>query len=129
MSPYLDKVSEFHRAFGAPINNEPKIDDIELNALRVGLIQEELDELKQALLDRDKVDALDALCDLAYVLNGAILSLGYASVIEDAFNEVHASNMSKLDANGNPVLREDGKILKGPNYFKPNLGKFIKLPL
>jgi predicted HAD superfamily Cof-like phosphohydrolase len=123
----LDQVREFHETYGAAINDEPHIADTDLNAFRVRLLQEELDELKEALADGDAVETLDALTDLQYVLDGAFLSLGMHGVKDAAFAEVHRSNMSKLGEDGKPILREsDGKVLKGPNYFKPDLNKFVQ---
>lgn len=122
----LEQVHEFHTIYGAAIKGSPDISDKDLNDFRVRLLQEELDELKEALADGDIVETLDALTDLQYVLDGAFLSLGLHPVKETAFAEVHRSNMSKLGADGKPILREsDGKVLKGPNYFKPDLSQFI----
>lgn len=122
----LDQVREFHETYGLPVKDRPDISDPKTNALRINLLAEELDELKDALEDGDIVEVLDALIDLQYVLDGAFLSFGLHPVKEHAFNEVHSSNMSKLDAEGKPIRREsDGKILKGPNYFEPDIKKFI----
>ncbi len=86
-----------------------------------------MDELKEALEQGDLVETLDALIDLQYVLDGAFLSFGLQHVKQAAFDEVHRSNMSKLGEDGKPIHREsDGKVLKGPNYFKPDISKFIK---
>ncbi len=123
----LDQVREFHETYGLPVEALPNIEDERTNALRINLLAEELDELKEALHNGDALETLDALIDLQYVLDGAFLSLGLHDVKDAAFNEVHRSNMSKLGTNGLPVVREsDGKILKGPDYFKPNLAQFIK---
>lgn len=123
----LEQVHEFHETYGAAIKSSPDISDKDLNDFRVRLLQEELDELKDALADGDIVETLDALTDLQYVLDGAFLSLGLHDVKDISFAEVHRSNMSKLGEDGKPILREsDGKVLKGPNYFKPDLSQFIK---
>ncbi len=123
----LDKVREFHEVYGAAIKASPDISDKDLNQFRLTLLQEELDELKEALQQGDVVETLDALIDLQYVLDGAFLSFGLHGAKDDAFAEVHRSNMSKLGEDGKPVLREsDGKVLKGPNYFKPDLEQFIQ---
>jgi len=123
----LEQVHEFHETYGAAIKASPDISDKDLNDFRVRLLQEELDELKEALADGDIVETLDALTDLQYVLDGAFLSLGLHDVKDISFAEVHRSNMSKLGEDGKPILREsDGKVLKGPNYFKPDLSQFIK---
>lgn len=123
----LEMVQEFHETYGLPVKPVPDISDKKTNALRINLLAEELDELKEALKDGDLVEVLDALIDLQYVLDGAFLSFGLQDKKAVAFAEVHASNMSKLGEDGKPVVREsDGKILKGPNYFKPDLVQFIK---
>jgi len=89
-------------------------------------LAEELDELKEALAAGDMVETLDALIDLQYVLDGAFLSFGLHGVKTAAFNEVHRSNMSKLGEDGKPIRREgDGKVMKGPNYFKPDMAQFV----
>ncbi|MBU6235195.1 MAG: nucleoside triphosphate pyrophosphohydrolase family protein [Alphaproteobacteria bacterium] len=123
----LQCVEEFHATYGLPIKNEPCITDERTNNLRIGLLQEELDELKEALAEGDEVGVLDALTDLQYVLDGAYLSLGYHQLKEVAFMEVQRSNMSKLGLDGKPVVRpEDGKILKGPNYTPPDLAAVLE---
>lgn len=118
MKTTLAQVQEFHDAFNVATAKIPYINNEPLNRLRVKLLYEEWAELEKALTDRDPVEVLDALCDLQYVLDGAFLAFGMAHLKEEAFAAVHASNMSKLDADGKPLLRADGKILKGPN-FKP----------
>ena len=123
----IELVREFHRVFGQPDKESPDVTDPAVNQLRVNLILEELDELCDALRARDPVETLDALTDLQYVLDGSYLQLGFASVKDAALAEVHRSNMSKLDANGQPVRREDGKIIKGPNYSPPNLAALIEV--
>lgn len=123
----LDMVQEFHETYGLPVKSHPDISDKKTNALRINLLAEELDELKEALDCGDIVETLDALIDLQYVLDGAFLSFGLQDKKQSAFAEVHASNMSKLGEDGKPIRREsDGKVLKGPNYFKPDLVQFIK---
>ncbi len=122
----LDQVQEFHETYGLPVLSEPDISDEKTNALRINLLAEELDELKEALEQGDVVETLDALIDLQYVLDGAFLSFGLQHVKGQAFDEVHRSNMSKLGADGKPIRREsDGKVLKGPDYFKPDLAQFV----
>lgn len=123
----LEQVTEFHLTYGLPVEAAPRIDDEKTNALRINLLAEELEELKEALDAGDIVEVLDALTDLQYVLDGAYLSFGLHAVKQAAFDEVHRSNMSKLGADGKPIRRpEDGKVLKGPNYFEPDLGQFIE---
>ena len=93
--------------------------------LRLQLCQEELSELAEALLDEDPVAALDALCDMGYVADGTALTLGLQHVFNAAFNEVHRSNMTKLDGNGKPVINSAGRVVKGPLFEEPNLEQFI----
>ena len=127
MKTTLDMVQEFHDTYGLPINAEPTLTREQTKQLRVNLLQEELNELKEALENNDPLETLDALIDLQYVLDGAFLSFGLQAVKDVAFEEVHRSNMSKLGEDGKPIRREgDGKVMKGPNYFKPNLAQFIK---
>jgi len=122
----LEQVQEFHETYGLPVHKEINLSCEQTKALRVNLLQEELDELKAALAANDPQETLDALIDLQYVLDGAFLSFGLQAVKELAFDEVHRSNMSKLGEDGKPIRRpEDGKVMKGPNYFKPDLGQFI----
>jgi predicted HAD superfamily Cof-like phosphohydrolase len=123
----LEQVQEFHETYGLPVKCSPDVCDEKTNALRINLLAEELEELKEALAAGDPLETLDALIDLQYVLDGAFLSLGLHDVKTAAFNEVHRSNMSKLGEDGKPIRREsDGKVMKGPNYFKPDLAQFIK---
>lgn len=119
----LENVLEFHQAFGAPVGDAPKIND--RAELRINLIEEELNELKFAIADNDIVETADALVDLIYVINGTIAEFGLHKVIGSLHQEVHRSNMSKLDDNGKPILREDGKILKSKNFTPPNLERLI----
>ncbi len=126
MDKTLKAVQAFHEAFDLPVRDEADISDEKTNLLRINLLAEELEELKEALTDGDMVEVLDALTDLQYVLDGAYLSFGLHHVKQAAFDEVHRSNMSKLGADGKPVRREsDGKVLKGPDYFKPDLTQFV----
>ena len=118
----LDRVREFHEVYGLPVATAPNINDEKVNGLRVELLREELEELTVALKERDLVEVLDALTDIQYVLDGAYLSFGLQDLKEKAFAEVQRANMSKLGADGKPVVREsDGKILKGPHYHPPVL--------
>lgn len=116
------KVGEFHDAFGIGNADHPtdKLSTEEI-ALRFRLMDEENKEYKQAALDNDLVEIADALGDQLYILMGTIMKHGMQHIITDVFNEIHSSNMSKLGEDGKPILREDGKVLKGKNYFKPNL--------
>lgn len=123
----LEQVQEFHETYGLPVLDAPSISDEKTNALRINLLAEELDELREALAAGDLVETLDALIDLQYVLDGAFLSFGLQNVKQAAFDEVHRSNMSKLGEDGKPIRRpEDGKVLKGPNYFAPDMAQFVE---
>lgn len=123
----LDQVQEFHETYGLPVEGKQTLSDEKTRQLRINLLAEELDELKEALEQGDMVETLDALIDLQYVLDGAFLSFGMQGVKTQAFEEVHRSNMSKLGEDGKPIRREsDGKVLKGPNFFEPNLAQFIE---
>jgi len=127
MKEQLKAVEQFHKAFGQENGKYPRpLDEHEFN-LRHSLMQEENDEYLEACFKNSLVEIADALGDQLYILCGTILKHGMQHVIEDVFNEIQASNMSKLGDDGKPVLRDDGKILKGPGYFRPNLSKFIKL--
>ena len=120
----FNKVGEFMKTFGQEVKNEPSFSTNKINELRVSLIQEELDELKEAMQNKDLLEVADALTDLLYVTYGAGHAFGIN--LDKCFDEVQNSNMSKLDENGKPIYNEFGKVMKGPNYFKPNLKKFIK---
>jgi predicted HAD superfamily Cof-like phosphohydrolase len=127
MLEQLNKVAEFHKAFGQENGTYPRpLDEHGFN-LRHSLMKEENDEYLEACFNNSLVEIADALGDQLYILCGTILKHGMQHIIEDVFNEIQASNMSKLGADGKPVLREDGKILKGPGYFRPNLSKFIEV--
>jgi predicted HAD superfamily Cof-like phosphohydrolase len=127
MEKQLKAVETFHNAFGQENGKYPRpLDEHGFN-LRHSLMQEENDEYLEACFKNSLVDIADALGDQLYILCGTILKHGMQHIIEDVFDEIQASNMSKLGDDGKPVLREDGKILKGPQYFKPNLSKFIEV--
>jgi len=132
MLEQLNKVKEFHEGFQQINGNEPILITHEEVKLRHRLMAEENDEYVQAAIEgimstEQRLEGIaDALGDQLYILCGTILKHGMQHIIEDVFDEIHRSNMSKLDENGKPILREDGKILKGPGYFKPNLKQFIK---
>jgi len=121
----IGMVAEFHQVFGHPISNRINVWDAELNKLRVELLREELEELEEALYGNDVISTFDALLDLQYVLDGAFLALGFAGIKDKGFAEVQRSNMSKLGEDGKPIYRDDGKILKGPNFSEPDLIKII----
>lgn len=127
MKEKLNKVEEFHIAFGQTNGQWPSvITNAEYN-LRHSLMKEENDEYLEACYNNDLVEIADALGDQLYILCGTILKHGMQHIIEDVFDEIHASNMSKLGEDGKPLFRHDGKILKGKNYFVPNLEQFFKL--
>ena len=115
----FEKVGDFMEAFGQRVEMEPTWPDFNTRELRLELIQEELEELSDAVADRDMIQIADALPDLLYVVYGAGHSFGID--LDECFEEVHRSNMSKLGENGRPIHREDGKVLKGPGYFEPDL--------
>ena len=135
MKNYLNKVSDFHKAFGVdsaehPINVAP-----ELIELRASLLEEENEEYKEAALNNDLVEISDALGDQLYIVLGTILTHGMQDIIGEVFDEIHRSNMSKLGEDGKPIIngvnghdpnKPKGKILKGANYFEPNLSKILK---
>jgi predicted HAD superfamily Cof-like phosphohydrolase len=127
MEKQLKAVAEFHRAFKQVDGVWPQNLDKEGAELRHRLMAEENDEYIQACDNNSLVEIADALGDQLYILCGTILKHGMQHIITDVFEEIQASNMSKLGPDGQPILREDGKILKGPGYFKPNLSKFIKV--
>jgi len=123
----LKAVQEFHESFGLGIQHKPiaKLDDDKLK-LRFNLMAEENEEYLEAAKNNDLTEVADALGDMLYILCGTILEHGMQYKIEEVFNEIQRSNMSKLGEDGNPIYREDGKVLKGPNYFKPNIAAIIE---
>lgn len=120
----FDMVHEFHRVYDCNISNQPKLPNRDERALRIRLLQEEYNEYIQAEKNNDIVEIADALADMLYIINGTCVSYGIP--IDQIFAEVHASNMSKLDENGKVIRREDGKVLKGPNYFKPKIKEIME---
>ena len=119
----FELVGDFMEVFGQQVNCEPTLRDRAIQDLRVDLISEELEELELAITNQDIVEVADALTDLLYVVYGAGHAFGID--LDECFMEVHESNMSKLGEDGKPIYREDGKVLKGPDYFEPNLTPFI----
>jgi predicted HAD superfamily Cof-like phosphohydrolase len=127
MKNKIAAVHEFHSAFGLGIKNSPTADLGEVkNLLRYKLMREENEEYLEAANDNDLVEVADALGDMLYILCGTIIEHGMQHKIEEVFNEIQRSNMSKLGADGKPIYREDGKVLKGPNYFKPNIQEILE---
>ena len=123
----LKAVKEFHQAFGLGVKENPtaKLTEKKLK-LRFDLMAEENEEYLEAAQNNDLVEVADALGDMLYILCGTILEHGMQYKIEKVFNEIQNSNMSKLGADGKPIYREDGKVMKGPNYFKPNILKILE---
>lgn len=125
MNKQLRQVKEFHEAFDAPISEELTLIPEERYHLRSDLLAEENQEYLKACLDKDIVGVADALGDMLYILCGTMVEHGFQGYMESVFTEIHRSNMSKLGADGKPIYREDGKILKGPSYFRPRLAKVL----
>ena len=119
----FEKVGIFMKTFGQEVKTKAELSNNKINELRISLINEELEELKKAIEDNDILEVADALTDILYVAYGAGHAFGID--LDKCFNEVQNSNMSKLDENGKPIYNESGKVMKGPNYFKPNLSKFV----
>ena len=119
----FDKVGIFMKTFGQEVKNKPSFSTDKINKLRLDLIKEELSELSDAMNNKDLLEVADALTDILYVTYGAGHAFGID--LDKCFDEVQNSNMSKLDEDGKPIYNEHGKVMKGPNYFKPDLSKFV----
>ena len=119
----FSKVGVFMKTFGQEVKNKPSFSTDKINKLRLDLIKEELSELTEAMNNKDLLEVADALTDILYVTYGAGHAFGIN--LDKCFEEVQNSNMSKLDDKGKPIYNEHGKVMKGPNYFKPDLTKFI----
>ena len=119
----FDKVGTFMKTFGQEVKSKPSFSTDKINKLRIDLIKEELDELQEAMKNNDLLEVADALTDILYVTYGAGHAFGID--LDKCFDEVQNSNMSKLGENGEPIYNESGKVMKGPNYFKPDLSKFV----
>ena len=117
------KVGTFMRTFGQEVKTTPSLSTDKINRLRLDLIKEELDELNEAVNNKNLLEVADALTDILYVTYGAGHAFGID--LDKCFEEVQNSNMSKLDENGKPIYNDSGKVMKGPNYFKPDLSKFV----
>lgn len=127
MQKQLNAVKEFHQAFGLGVSETPKGDLGESkNMLRYNLMKEENEEYLEAVQNDDKIEIADALGDMLYILCGTIIEHGLQHKIEEVFYEIQRSNMSKLGEDGKPIYREDGKVMKGPNYFKPDFSLILK---
>ena len=119
----FSKVGIFMKTFGQEVKNKPSFSTDKINKLRLDLIKEELSELTDAMKNKDLLEVADALTDILYVTYGAGHAFGID--LDKCFDEVQNSNMSKLDEDGKPIYNEHGKVMKGPNYFKPDLSKFV----
>ena len=120
----FEKVGVFMKTFNQDVKDSSSLSTHKINALRISLINEELEELKQAILEKNLTEVADALTDILYVTYGAGHAFGIN--LDNCFEEVQKSNMSKLGKDGEPIYNEFGKVMKGPDYFKPDLSKFIK---
>ena len=119
----FEKVKLFMQTYGQEVKTKANFSDKKTNKLRVDLIKEELDELTKAMAEKDLLEVADALTDILYVTYGAGHAFGIN--LDKCFDEVQSSNMSKLGEDGKPIYNEAGKVMKGPNYFKPDLSKYI----
>ena len=119
----FSKVGTFMKTFGQEVKTKPSLSTEKINKLRIDLIKEELEELTEAMNNKDLLEVADALTDILYVTYGAGHAFGID--LDQCFEEVQNSNMSKLDKKGKPIYNDSGKVMKGPNYFKPDLSKFI----
>ena len=119
----FSKVGIFMKTFGQEVKDKPSFSTDKINKLRIDLIKEELEELSEAMKNKDLLEVADALTDILYVTYGAGHAFGID--LDKCFQEVQNSNMSKLDKNGKPIYNESGKVMKGPKYFKPDLSKFV----
>ena len=119
----FNKVGTFMKTFGQDVKTKPSFSTDKIDKLRLDLIKEELSELTDAMNNKDLLEVADALTDILYVTYGAGHAFGIN--LDKCFEEVQNSNMSKLDENGKPIYNEHGKVMKGPNYFKPDLSKFV----
>ena len=127
MKKQLNSVKEFHDTYKLEYSDKPLANlGNDKNNLRFNLMNEENNEYLNAAKNDDIIEVADALGDMLYILCGTIIEHGMQDIIEPIFDEIQKSNMSKLGEDGNPIYREDGKVLKGPNYFKPNFDKFFK---
>ena len=120
----FEKVGLFMKTFGQEVKNKPSLSSDKINQLRISLINEELEEFKEAIKNKDIKEAADALTDILYVTYGAGHAFGIN--LDKCFDEVQQSNMSKLGGDGKPIYNDAGKVMKGPKYFKPDLSKFLK---
>ena len=126
MKKQIDAVRKFHEVYKIPCKDSPTTDiSKNLLSLRYRLMSEENEEYLEAAENGDLIEVADALGDMLYILCGTIITHGMQHKIEEVFDEIQRSNMSKLDNDGNPIYREDGKVMKGPNYFKPDINSIL----
>lgn len=127
MKEKIEAVKAFHKAFGLAIKEKPEVNIGEdRTLLRFNLMKEENEEYLEAVKNNDIIETADALGDMLYILCGTIIEHGMQYKIDEVFAEIQRSNMSKLGANGKPIYREDGKVMKGPKYFKPNIKEVLE---
>lgn len=128
MKQKIEAVKKFHTTYNIGYKETPQADlGIQKNRLRFDLMKEENEEYLEAANNNDLVEVADALGDMLYILCGTIIEHGMQDKIEEVFNEIQRSNMSKLGEDGKPIYRADGKVMKGPNYFKPDIAKVLKI--
>ena len=120
----FEKVGVFMKTFNQDVKDSSSLSTDKINTLRISLINEELEDLKQAISEKNLIEVADALTDILYVTYGAGHAFGIN--LDNCFEEVQKSNMSKLGEDGKPIYNENGKVMKGPKYFKPNISKFIE---
>ena len=120
----FEKVGKFMKTFGQEVKTKPGLSNDKINKLRIDLIEEELSEFKESIKNNDLKEAVDALTDILYVTYGAGHAFGVN--LDECFDEVQRSNMSKLGEDGKPIYNQAGKVMKGPNYFAPDLNKFLR---
>jgi len=125
MNRQIEQVKKFHQAFGHPVRTKPTFLPEERVEMRIDILREEIDELEEAMKNNDIVSVADAIIDSMYILIGHALEYGIAHRLEQCFDEVQRSNMSKLGKDGLPIYREDGKIMKGPDYSPPGIAEII----
>ena len=125
MTNEINQVKDFHEKFNIPVSDYPDHISPERQKLRIDILQEEVNELAKAMSEDNMVEIADGVVDCIYILFGTAIEYGFNQKLEAMFNEVHRSNMSKLGIDGKPIYREDGKVLKGPNYSRPDLGSIL----
>ena len=125
MTNEINQVKDFHEKFNIPVSDYPDYISPERQKLRIDILQEEVNELAKAMSEDNMVEIADGVVDCIYILFGTAIEYGFHQKLEAMFNEVHRSNMSKLGIDGKPIYREDGKVLKGPNYSRPDLGSIL----